>query len=86
MASKTALVSEMQQQLEAAKEEYTHATRAHEAHIGQLISSINEMQELTSKQVRRGGFSAGLLGIIHHTPSTVPARQTYRRPCSHRLC
>jgi hypothetical protein len=52
MASKTALVSQMQQQLEEAKAGYTQANRAHEAHIGQLISSINEMQDLTSKQVR----------------------------------
>lgn len=52
MASKSALVAQMQQQLEEVKAGHTHANKAHEAHIGQLISSINELQELCSKQVR----------------------------------
>jgi hypothetical protein len=52
MASKTALVTQMGLELEQVKAAHSQANKAHEGHIGQLIASINEMQELCTKQVR----------------------------------
>lgn len=52
MASKTALVTQMGLELDQVKAAHSQANKAHEGHIGQLIASINEMQELCTKQVR----------------------------------
>jgi hypothetical protein len=59
MAAKNALVAQMQQELEQVKAGHTHANRTHEAHIAQLISSINELQDLCSNQVSVRGLYAG---------------------------
>lgn len=51
MASKSALVTQMELELQQIKAAHSQANRAHEGHIAQLIASINELQELCTKQV-----------------------------------
>ena len=63
-------MAEVQQQLEEVRAGNTRANKAHEAHIGQLISSINELQELCSKQV---GRTAGSGSAVHLQPQHAPA-------------
>lgn len=51
IAAKNALVEQMQQELEHVKATHTQANKIHEAHVAQLISSINELQDLCGQQV-----------------------------------
>jgi hypothetical protein len=55
MASKSALVTQMELELQQVKGAHSTANKAHEGHIAQLIASINEIQELCTKQVRGHG-------------------------------
>lgn len=53
MAPKSALVTQMELELQQVKGAHSTTNKAHEGHIAQLIASINEMQELCTKQVGR---------------------------------
>lgn len=57
MAAKSALVVQMQQELDQVKAGQVQGNKAHEGHIAQLIASINEMQELCGRQVRGSGWA-----------------------------